>query len=399
MQSEHYPFYMRNLILSFFLICSIAASAQKLNTLSGATDNAQQRPKQIAEWLGTGWNLGNQFDAHQGGVSNETCWGNGAVTPALFDSLKAVGVKSVRIPVTWMGHIGKAPRYEIAGEWMNRVKEVVGYAHDAGLNVIINIHHDGADSRYWLDIRKAAKDNKAKNALVNQFAAVWKQIAWEFRDEDHWLIFEPFNELHDGKWGWGENLTDGGAQYAVVNELNQKFVDVVRSTGGKNRDRWLGVSGYCTNIDLTIQHFVMPKDKAKNRLLVAVHCYEPHNYTLEAKYHQWGGDDEKKLEAELRKVYDTYITRGIPVYIGEMGCVRRSDPADEAVRLHYLSCYARFCKLFSLPFFYWDNGSNRAGRECSGLVNHANGQWYNDGKEIMSLLVMMFGQTYVCEKD
>lgn len=39
---------------------------------------------------------------------------------------------------------------------------------------------------------------------------------------------------------------------------------------------------------------------------------------------------------------------------------RRADPKDEAVRLHYLRCYARYCRQFSLPFFYWDNGSNRA---------------------------------------
>lgn len=355
--------------------------------LSVASISAQQTPRQVAEWLGAGWNLGNQLDAHRNGVANETCWGNGAVTPVLFDSLKAVGVRSVRIPVTWMGHIGDAPRYEIEKAYLARIREVIGYAHGVGLNVIVNIHHDGANSRNWLNISKAAKDRNARKALMEEFAAVWKQIAMEFRNEDEWLIFEPFNELHDGKWGYGENLTDDGAQYAVVNELNQVFVDVVRATGGRNRRRWLAVAGYCTNIDLTIQHLTMPKDKTKNRLLIAVHCYEPHNYTLEAKYHEWGGDDEKRLEAELRKVFDAYIQKDVPVYIGEMGCVRRATPKDEAVRLHYLRCYARYCKQFALPFFYWDNGSDRAGRECSGLLNHANGQWYNDGKEIMSLLV------------
>ena len=31
---------------------------------------------------------------------------------------------------------------------MDRVAEVVGYAENAGLNAIVNIHHDGADSEY-----------------------------------------------------------------------------------------------------------------------------------------------------------------------------------------------------------------------------------------------------------
>ena len=36
--------------------------------------------------------------------------------------------------------------------------EVVGYAENAGLNAIVNIHHDGADSEYWLSIKDAAQD-------------------------------------------------------------------------------------------------------------------------------------------------------------------------------------------------------------------------------------------------
>lgn len=366
--------------ISFFIWLSL--------TLQGY---AQRTPREVAEWLGVGWNLGNQMDAHQRGVSNETCWGNGKATSALFDSLRAVGVRSVRIPVTWMGHIGDAPGYEIEKEWMARVKEIALDAHKAGLNVIVNLHHDGADSRYWLNIAKAAKDEEAKRLLLNEFTAVWRQIAMEFKGEDKWLIFEPFNELHDGKWGWGENLTDGGAQYQVVNELNQAFVDVVRSTGGKNRKRWLAAVGYCTNIPLTIDNLVLPKDKTKGRLMVGVHCYDPYYYTLEAKYNEWGGEeDEQKLEKELHRIHDAYVAKGIPVYIGEMGCVRRADTKGEAVRLHYLSCYSTFCKQLSLPFFYWDNGSRSAGRECSGLLDHATGRWHHDGKQVMQTLVKGF---------
>lgn len=347
---------------------------------------AQRTPKEVAEWLGTGWNLGNQFDAHRNGVSNETCWGNGEATPALFDSLKAVGVKSVRIPVTWMGHIGEAPNYEIEASWMHRIKEVVGYAHAAGLNVIVNIHHDGADNHFWLNISKAAKSEEARTALIQEFAAVWRQIATEFRSEGNWLIFEPFNELHDGKWGYGDNRRDGGAQYAVVNELNQLFVNTVRAVGGKNRKRWLAVAGYCANIDLTIQHLTLPKDKTPNHLLVAAHCYSPYLYTLEAKYDSCSEDELKGLEAELRRFHDAYIAKGIPVYIGEMGCVRRADATAEAARLSYLRTYTRYCHQLSLPFFYWDNGATEAGRECGGLLNHGTGEWYNDGKEVMSVM-------------
>lgn len=50
--------------------------------------------------LGLGWNLGNQMDAHINGVANETSWGNRMATQQTFDSLRAYGFTSVRIPVT-----------------------------------------------------------------------------------------------------------------------------------------------------------------------------------------------------------------------------------------------------------------------------------------------------------
>ena len=85
---------------------------------------------EFAMSLGVGWNLGNSFDAHIDGMSGETLWGNPVVTRELFKALKAAGFGSVRIPVTWMGHIGKAPEYRIEKAWLDRVAEVAGYARD-----------------------------------------------------------------------------------------------------------------------------------------------------------------------------------------------------------------------------------------------------------------------------
>ncbi len=51
---------------------------------------------------------------------------------------------------------------------MDRVAEVVGYAENAGLNAIVNIHHDGADSEYWLSIKDAAQDETKNTAIKNR---------------------------------------------------------------------------------------------------------------------------------------------------------------------------------------------------------------------------------------
>lgn len=361
------------------------------NTMSGSDAMA------IAKSFGLGWNLGNQLDAHNNGIANETSWGNAATTQAAFDKIAAAGIKSVRIPVTWLGKVGPAPAYSINEAWLNRVAEVVDYAENAGLKAIINIHHDGANSAYWLNIKDAATSETVNTQVKAQLRAMWTQIAEKFKDKGSFLVFESMNEIHDGKWGWGANRTDGGKQYAVLNEWNQVFVDAVRATGGNNTNRYLGVPGYVTNIDLTLAHFVMPSDVVTNRILLAVHYYDPHEYALENTYTEWGhtaasgkkasyGDEEYAKNA-FGKLKSKFIDNGIPVYIGEMGSVHRSTERAELFRKYYLEYICKAAKTYGLAPFYWDNGSTGAGKECLGLINHATGNYINNGKDIVDTMV------------
>ena len=107
---------------------SQAAKEKPEEPTPGEENAATARAKE----LGLGWNMGNHMDAIYNGVSNETVWGNPKATQATFDGVKAAGFTSVRIPVTWMGHIGEAPDYKIEDAWMNRVYEIVGYAEKSG---------------------------------------------------------------------------------------------------------------------------------------------------------------------------------------------------------------------------------------------------------------------------
>ena len=85
----------------------------------------------IIKTLGLGWNMGNQMDAYNNGVSSETAWSNPKTTQEAFNKIAAAGIQTVRIPITWLGHIGDAPDYTIDEDWLNRVYEIVGYAENA----------------------------------------------------------------------------------------------------------------------------------------------------------------------------------------------------------------------------------------------------------------------------
>ena len=371
---------------------TVVQAAGEEATVEGET------PYEIAASLGLGWNLGNQLDAHNSGVAEETAWGNRPATQALFDQVAAAGFTSVRIPVTWLGHVGEAPDYTIDEDYLNRVAEVVGYAENAGLNAIVNIHHDGADSQYWLNIKNAAADEAVNEAIEAQLRAMWTQIAERFKDKGNFLVFEAMNEIHDGGWGWGGNRTDGGHQYAILNGWNQVFVDAVRATGGNNADRYLGVPGYVTNIDLTVENFVLPADVAENRLMVAVHFYDPIDYTENAEniYSQWGhtGDpalkagwgDEENVTAMFGKMKTTFIDQGVPAYIGEMGCVHRTDALSEAFRLYYLEYVCKAAKDYGLAPFYWDAGGDGTGTQSWAFFDRTTGDRLNNAQEVIDVM-------------
>ncbi|MCQ2205043.1 MAG: cellulase family glycosylhydrolase [Bacteroidales bacterium] len=359
----------------------------------------------VSRSMGIGWNLGNQMDAQNNGVAGEEYWGNKKATQATFDALRDAGFTSVRIPVTWMGHVGAGPVYEIESAYLDRVAEIVGYAENAGLKAIINIHHDGSDSKYWLNIKEAAKSEDANIEIRAQIEAMWKQIAEKFADKGDFLVFEAFNEIHDGGWGWGDNKNDGGKQYKVLNGWNQLFVNTVRATGGNNATRYLGVPAYCTNIDISLESFVMPKDIEGNKykILMAVHDYDPYEYTLNAKFPQWGHTaqagkkeswgDEPTITGQFKKLVDSYMAKGIPVYIGEFGCVHRASTEEEMFRKYYLEYFCKAASDYNLSVMYWDNGSDKSGQESSGIINHATGAFVNNGRDIAEIMVQAYRTT------
>ena len=359
----------------------------------------------LSRKLGYGWNLGNQMDAMVGGVSGETYWGNEKCTQATFDNLKSKGFSTVRIPVTWMGHIGDAPEYAVETAWLDRVAEIAGYAKKAGLNAIVNVHHDDSPESGWLCVHKAASDADYKKDMMARYKALWEQVARKFAEEGEWLIFEGYNELQDGGWGFGGNLTDGGKQYAVINEIAQTFVTTVRAAGGKNADRYLSILGYSANPSLTASNLVLPTDSAADRLIVSVHFYDPSGYALgqNSAYTEWGhtGADgkkdpnhsEKNVIETFRMLKDKYLDKNIPVYIGECGAVNRDDERAKSFQRYWFEFVFKAAREYGLCPIVWDNGARSTGNESFGYIDHADGSFINDSGPVIDIMYKAFNTT------
>lgn len=321
---------------------------------------------QLSQRMGTGWNLGNSLEATGG----ETAWGNPPATQALLDAVKAAGFRTVRIPVAWKQYANADD--EISARWMSRVAEVVGYARRAGLFAMINLHWDGG----WMQPTRPRQAEA--NRRITRF---WTQIGRHFQDHDDTLLFAGTNEVMVE----GDYSPPKPEYVEVQNGFNQTFVDAVRATGGNNATRHLIVQGFNTNIDHTVAHAVMPRDSARDRLMMEVHYYDPYEFTLDEKsaVWQWGAaardaraaarwGNEAHADAQFEKMKRHFIDRGIPVILGEFGAIRREDrPGSEAYRIAWNRHIARSARAHGLVPVYWDNGVT--GQHGMGLFDRRTG--------------------------
>ena len=343
----------------------------------------------------TGWNLGDTLDAHEKGKSGETKWGNPKANQALFDGVKNAGFDLARIPVTWMGHFGTEPDFLIEEKFLKRIAQVADYAHNAGLKVIINTHHDGITSKDektegWHSITKACKNKSEYKKITHQFSSLWKQIASFFKNYGEWLMFESMNEIHDGNWGYnssGKIEIDSALepQIEIINKWNQVFTDAVRSAGGENKNRYLVIPGYCTVPQhTTASYFVLPKDSAANKQIVTFHYYDPYEFGIEGSRYKWGSKKDKaQADEDFAPFKKRFIDNSIPVIIGESGAVLQLHPDDKAkaetarkCRIDYIKHVYKKAKEYGLVPVYWDNGAAETSEdgEKFGLINRKTGK-------------------------
>ena len=332
-----------------------------------------------------GWNLGNTLDAvtfsgNTAVKAEETAWGNPLASQQLFNGVVQSGFDIVRIPCTWLGHIGPAPDYKVSEARLKRVAVIVGYAKTAGAKaVVINIHHDGnntsGDNSIWgfVDLPAAVNNSAKKSEIQNQIGKVWTQIAEYFKNYGDYLIFETLNEVHNGNWGY--NAPE--KEQDILFDWNQAALSAIRATGGNNAERFVAVPGLGgTEPGVVIAAHsrgkLLPNDGANgnNKLIVSVHYYDPGQYTVAAAndpswplIHTWGSSSEKEhLSHEAGLVKTNFIDKGIAVYFGEWGAptnVRSSMSAEiKNTHIDYIKSVAGAARANGVVPIYWDDGGD-----------------------------------------
>lgn len=392
-------------------------------------DNGMMRTnlsaQDITPAMGMGWNIGNSLeqtgagsietmtDAEKAALTDadwvkgyETNAGNPVSTQKLFAGLKRYGINTIRIPIAWSNMMVQEKQsdgstyYRINEAYFDRVEEVINYCLNEEMYVIINDHWDG---QWWGMFGDA--DLSVRAQAWKKYEDMWTQIANRYIDYSDRLIFEGANEelgerLNDNWKGTGgtKGVLTRKETYALTNEINQKFVDIIRKSGinadgtkNNNYYRMLLIPGYDTNLHQTCGDkysnkagdkytnnptepnddytYTMPTDVSENgisKLFVSIHYYDPLGWGIaktSATYETpkgtstfkdtWGSEEDYAAMAEdFESIKEAYTSKGYGVIFGEFGCVSvNKDGIPEYFKEFFQSCQ----KYGAVPVM-WDEG-------------------------------------------
>lgn len=332
--------------------------------------------REFTKYLGNGINLGNTMEATLTSADKQTtpvasfesAWGQPKTTQAMIQSMKNCGFDTIRIPVAWTNVMDyENDDYTIREDFVDRVEEIVNYALDAEMFVIINDHWDHG----WWAMFGSSKDADVEKAWTI-YEKMWSQIAERFADYGDMLIFESANEeLGDGlnnnaSWAASGSLSKA-QQYELTHDINQKFVDIVRASGGNNNDRFLLIAGYNTDIDKTCDPlYVMPSDAANGKLLLSVHYYTPWGYCGDndtGVYSKWGIKKDFQTMDEYLKKLARFTDKGYGIIIGEWGALPVYDTATKSSYLKdntvaYSTYFLNLCTQYNYCPVLWSTGDS-----------------------------------------
>jgi len=362
---------MKGKIILFIMALFITSVLQAQNK-SGTPQNPRPfrdiTAVQLVSEIKIGWNLGNSletapltgtsqywakdgewstFSANPTVAQMETAWYSPITTKTTITALKNAGFNAIRIPVSWLKAADS--NQNIRADWMARVVEVVNYAVENDMYIILNSHHD--------EMEHFDLSNKGVESSLIKYKKMWEQIAFTFRNYDEKLIFEAFNEPRNSAKEPNE-WTGLKESYNNLNKHYQAFVDIVRASGGNNDKRFLMVTPFAAFSRAgEINGLVIPKDTVQNKIIVSIHMYYPHNFTSDSGTDTWSKNkknDTKPITDGIDLAYNTFVKKGIPVIIGEFGTVDKNN--NTSARTEWSEFVASYAKNKSMPCFYWDDG-------------------------------------------
>ena len=240
------------------------------------------------------------------------------------------GFNAVRIPCAWDFNAttnisGGVTNYLINPAYMAQVKQTVDSAIAAGMYVMINDHWDDG----WLENNIGTTVDPIINAKMK---AYWTQIATTFAGYDNHLLFAAANEPN----------VNNPAEMDTLMFYYQTFVNAVRGVGGNNTNRWLVLQGggghdvvefpadghgfQSSDGGISLLHAVSVHDivRAMHRGALCNTFGDRLTIIPATRLATAAAPEEGAIDSGFQQLVDQYVSKGIPVMIGEFQAAGKS---------------------------------------------------------------------------
>lgn len=262
--------------------------------------------------------------------------------------------------------------------------------------VILNIHHDNEKASGFTnpdyDSEWAAgnkdcyiyPDKEHLDSSVKYVTKMWEQLGTNFKDCDEHLVFETMNEprqvgnIHE--WWYADDDCCHEALECIT-KINQAAVDTIRATGRNNSDCFVMIPATSAKAEAAMQskYFQMPKDSAKDRLILSVHAYEPFDFSMnktsDGAPTEFTDSMKKSLDDMFDTLYVAFIKQNIPVVIGEFGATNRDNTQ---ARTEHTAYYYAATRARGISCCMWDNSNPEGENEAYRFLDRTNKKFIYD---------------------
>jgi len=277
---------------------------QPMDTAMSPTTQPDPIPASVT--LQRGINLGNMLEA-----PNEGEWGL-RVQEEYFDLIKEAGFDFVRLPLRWNTHAEASTPYTIDPSFFFRVDQVVDWALERDLTIILDFHH-------YEEIMSDPWGNKER------YLAIWKQVAEHYQDYPSKVLFELLNE------------PNSRLDAVLWNEYLLESLNTLRET---NPAREVIIGPVNWNAYDQISTLDMPQDE---HIIVTFHYYLPFQFTHQGAEwvngsDPWLGATWDSMDAEKAEITNHFDSvadwaqrHNVRILLGEFGAYSKA-PQDSRVR-------------------------------------------------------------------